>query len=116
VIPATRLTTKRGAHAPRFFALASVTPDLDLLRRVAIGLGPAIYNADASLVSGNDAAELDTVRNNFLIRKLGLNDGPELTSAIDGVLDTYGRSNRNKHRAVVYYLLTKHFARERIYA
>ncbi|MCB1374134.1 MAG: DUF2853 family protein, partial [Rhodobacteraceae bacterium] len=39
-----------------------------------------------------------------------------LTAGIDAVLDTYGRSNRNKYRAVVYYLLTKHFGRESAYA
>ena len=30
------------------------TPDMDLLTKVAIGLGPAIYNLDASKVSGSD--------------------------------------------------------------
>ena len=32
------------------------------------------------------------------------------------VLTTYGRSNRNKHRAVIYYLLVKHFGKEGAYA
>lgn len=27
----------------------------------------------------------------------------------------YGRSERNKYRAVVYYLLTKHFGKESVY-
>jgi hypothetical protein len=93
-----------------------VTPDMDLLTKVTIGLGPAVYNTDASLVSGSDASELETVKTNFLIRKLGLADGPGLDAAIDSVLDTYGRSNRSKHRAVVYYLLVKHFGKEAVYA
>lgn len=93
-----------------------VTPDMDLLTRVTAGLGPAIYNADSSLVSGSDESELETIRTNFLIRKLGLSDGPELKTAIDAVLDQYGRSNRSKHRAVVYYLLTRHFGKEAVYA
>jgi len=92
-----------------------VTPDIDLLTKVTIGLGPAIYNADASLVSGSDASELETVKKNFLIRKLGLADGPALDAALDAVLDTYGRANRSKHRAVVYYLLVKHFGKEAAY-
>ena len=29
------------------------TPDMDFLTKVTIGLGPAIYNLDASKVSGN---------------------------------------------------------------
>ena len=92
-----------------------VTPDLDLLTKVTIGCGPSIYNADASTVSGSDKSELATVKNNLLIKKLGLKDSPELDKAIDKVIDTYGKSERNKYRAVVYYLLTKEFKKEAIY-
>ena len=93
-----------------------VTPDMELLTKVTIGLGPAIYNADSSVVSGTQDSERETIRVNFLIRKLGLRDGPELMAGLDRAIETYGRSNRNKHRAVVYYLLTKHFGREAVYA
>ncbi len=93
-----------------------VTPDVDFLTKVTIGLGPAIYNNDSALVAGSDQSELDTVRTNFLIKKLGLADGPELGAAIDKVIDQYGRSERTKYRAVVYYLLAKHFGKEAVYA
>ena len=93
-----------------------MTPDMALLTKVTIGCGPAIYNADASTVAGSDKAELETVKANFLVKKLGLKDGPELDAAIDAVIETYGRSERNKHRAVVYYMLTKHFGKEGVYA
>ena len=93
-----------------------MTPDMDLLTKVTIGCGPAIYNADASTVAGSDKAELETVKANFLVKKLGLKDGPELDAAIDAVIETYGRSESNKHRAVVYYMLTKHFGKEGVYA
>lgn len=92
-----------------------MTPDMDLLTKVTIGCGPAIYNADASTVAGSQAAELETVKNNFLMKKLGLKDSPELDSAIASVLNTYGQSERNKYRAVVYYMLTKHFGKEAVY-
>lgn len=92
-----------------------ITPDVDFLKKVTIGLGPSIYNADASTVAGSDQSELDRVKQNFLIKKLGLQDGPELDSAIDSVLETYGKSNRTKYRAVVYYLLAKHFKKESVY-
>lgn len=92
-----------------------VKADMDLLTKVTIGCGPSIYNADAATVSGSDESELTTVKNNFLIKKLGLKNGPELDKAIDAVMETYGRSNRNKYRAVVYYLLTKHFKKESVY-
>lgn len=90
-------------------------PDMDLLTKVTIGCGPSIYNADAETVAGSDPEELERVKNNFLIKKLGCADGPELMSAIDAVLEQYGRSNRNKFRPVVYYMLTKHFGKESVY-
>jgi len=92
-----------------------VTADMDFLRKVTIGCGPAIYNRDASTVSASDQAELDTVKNNFLIKKLGLSDGPALDAAIASVMDQYGRSTKSKYRAVVYYLLAKHFNKESVY-
>ncbi|MFB9056458.1 DUF2853 family protein [Mariniflexile ostreae] len=92
-----------------------VDPDMDLLTKVTIGCGPSIYNADASTVSGSDASELATVKNNFLIKKLGLKDSPDLDKGIESVIEQYGKSNRNKYRAVVYYLLTKHFKKESAY-
>lgn len=89
--------------------------DMGLLTKVTIGCGPAIYNADASTVAGSQASELETVKENFLMKKLGLSDGPELMSAINKALDTYGQSERSKYRAVVYYMLTKHFGKESVY-
>jgi len=93
----------------------NVQPDMDLLKKVTIGCGPSIYDNDASTVSGTDPSEIETVRNNFLINKLGLSDSPKLDEGINKVLDLYGKSNRNKYRAVVYYLLTKHFGKESVY-
>lgn len=92
-----------------------VTPDMDLLTKVTAGCGPSIYNADSSTVSGSDEKELATVKNNFLIKKLGLSDSPDLDKAIDAVIEKYGRSNRSKYRAVVYYLLTVHFNKQSVY-
>jgi hypothetical protein len=93
-----------------------VTPDPVLLEKVAKGLGPSIYRADAALVSGSDRAELETLKKNYLMKRLGLADGPELMAGIETALETYGRGNRQKHRAVVCYLLAKHFGREAAYA
>jgi len=90
-------------------------PDMDLLTKVTIGCGPAIYNADASTVASSQDHELETVKNNFLIKKLGLSDGPELMDGINKAIETYGKSETNKYRAVVYYMLTKHFGKESVY-
>ena len=89
--------------------------DMELLTKVTVGLGPSIYNLDASKVSGGDEKELETVKNNYLVKKLGLADSPALMDAVKSVLDTYGSSNKNKHRAVVYYMLCKHFKKASIY-
>lgn len=90
-------------------------PDMGLLTKVTIGCGPSIYDADASTVAASQDSELETVKNNFLVKKLGLADGPQLMEAIKSVIDTYGQSERNKYRAVIYYMLTKHFGKESIY-
>ncbi len=92
-----------------------MTADMDLLTKVTVGLGPSIYNADSSTVSGSDEKEVATVKNNFLIKKLGLSESDDLDGAIASVMETYGQSNRNKYRAVVYYMLVKHFGKESAY-
>ncbi len=92
-----------------------VTPDMDLLTKVTIGCGPSIYNQDSETVAASDDAELTRVKDNFLVKKLGLTDGPQLTEAIGKVIDQYGRSNRSKFRPVMYYLLTVHFGKQSVY-
>jgi hypothetical protein len=91
-------------------------PDMALLTKVTIGCGPAIYDNDAQTVAASQASELETIKKNFLQKKLGLKDGPELDAALKSVIETYGQSERNKYRAVVYYMLTKHFRKEAVYS
>ncbi len=93
-----------------------ITPDMALLTKVTIGCGPSIYNQDSETIAGTQPGEMETVKKNFLIKKLGLKDGPELMAALDAVINTYGKSERNKYRPVVYYMLTKHFGKEKAYA
>lgn len=92
-----------------------VNPDLDLLTKVTVGLGPSIYNKDSETVATNDETEVERVRQNFLIKKLGLSEGKALDDGIAKVAEQYGKSNKNKYRAVFYYLLTKHFNKESAY-
>ena len=87
----------------------------ELLAAVTKGLGPSIYKADAETVSGSDAKELATVKNNFLIKKLGLTDSKELDEGIEEVMERIGKSERKKYRAVVYYMLMKKFDKEAVY-
>ena len=87
----------------------------ELLAAVTKGLGPSIYKVDAETVSGSDAKELATVKNNFLIKKLGLADSAELDAGIEEVMERIGKSERKKYRAVVYYMLMKKFDKESVY-
>lgn len=93
-----------------------VAADVDLLTRVTKGCGPTVYDSDASIVSASDKEELERIKKNFLVRKLGLAPDADLQAGIDAAVDQYGRSNRHKYRAVFYYLLVKHFGRESAYA
>lgn len=90
-------------------------PDMDLLTKVVIGCGPAIYGKDAATISAGNEKEMETVKNNFLKKKLGLTDESKIEEALHSVMDKYGKSNKNKYRAVVYYMLTKHFNKESVY-
>lgn len=93
-----------------------ITPDLELLTKVTIGCGPSIYNSDSSTVSSSDLSELERVKSNFLIKKLGLSENDNLDEGLLSVIDKYGKSNRTKYRVVVYYLLTKYYNKEAVYS
>ncbi len=91
--------------------------DLELLKKVTKGLGPSIYKNDSERVSCSDAEELSRVRENFLKKKLNLkNSDDELDQAIKEVCEQLGSSNKNKFRAIFYYLLVKKFNSESIYS
>ena len=78
-------------------------------------LGPSIHNADAALVACSDPTELATIKTNFLMGKLGLEDGPRLDEAIKEVCHGLGESNTKKHRTTFYYLLTAILQKEAVF-
>jgi len=90
--------------------------DKELLRKVTKGLGPSIYRADAAKVSCSDPKELDRVKKNFLIKKLGCKDTPNLDKAIKEVCTEMGSRNRNKFRGIFYYMLVKKLRKSSFYA
>ena len=90
--------------------------DESLLEKVAKGLGPSIYNNDASKVSSSDDEELSRVDVNYLQGKLGLPASPSNMDAIKEVANQRGTSNKNKYRVIFYYLLCKKFGKESVYA
>ena len=89
--------------------------DADLLRKVTRACGPSIYNADSETIAASQPKEMETLKNNFLIKKLGLSEGAKLDDGIEAVIEAYGKSDTRKYRAVIYYMLTKHFGKESVY-
>ena len=51
-----------------------------------------------------------------VLKKLGLTDSKELDAAITEAIKTMGTANRNKHRALVYYLLAEKFNKFSVYS
>ncbi len=97
------------------FKKLGIKYDAKLLAKVAKGCGPSIYNKDAAKVASGNKEEMARVRKNFLIKKLGLKDTPKLDEGIKDVIEQIGKSNRNKYRAMFYYLLAKRFRKSGVY-
>jgi Protein of unknown function (DUF2853) len=99
-----QLTEKIALYNAEFTKLG-IAVDAALVEAVTKKMGPVIYNEDSSRVSCSDPEELARVKNNFLIKKHGLDDNADLDKAIAEVCAQLGSSNRNKYRAMFYTLL-----------
>ena len=88
--------------------------DSDFLEIIVKNLGPSIYKKDAELVSCSDPKELDTVRKNFLMKKLGIDASQKvLDAAIQDVCEEL-KATKTKYRATFYYSLAKKFKKESV--
>lgn len=110
-----KLDEKVGKYIDHMKDKLGMEPDVGLLRKVTKGCGPSIYNRDAETVAASQPSEVETVKQNFVMKKLGITDGDAADAGIKKVMDMYGEKSRNKYRAVVYYLLTKEFGKEAVY-
>lgn len=63
-----------------------------------------VNNQDALMVSGTDPSELETVRRNFVIKKMGVTDKAKAMAAIEKVTKKMS-AIRMKSRPAYYYLL-----------
>ena len=88
--------------------------DRKLLDKVAKGCGPSIYRKDAALVATSDKAEMERVKKNFLIKKLGMKDTPKLDEAIATVKADF-KGARQKPRALFYYKLVVNLRKKAMY-
>ncbi|MEO1263145.1 MAG: DUF2853 family protein [Bacteroidota bacterium] len=100
-----KLDEKMAGYEKDLQGLGRSAIDATLLANIAKGLGPSIYLKDASLVSCTDEDELDRVRNNFAVKKLGVALGDDLDAAIKAVCEEYNQ--KMKKRVVFYYLLAQ---------
>jgi hypothetical protein len=82
--------------------------DMEFLTIVVKNLGPSIYKKDAELVSCSDEKELETVRKNFMMKKLAYTK-EDKTFCQDAIQDVCQilKGVRTKYRATFYYMLAK---------
>jgi Protein of unknown function (DUF2853) len=74
-------------------------------------LGIALSGTDSSLVSCSSKGECDTIREQWLKKKLKLTQSDaELDKAIADVCTTM-KADKDKHRVVFYYLLADKFGK-----
>ena len=77
----------------------------DAVSNIAKYCGIALRNKDSSYVAASDKKELDTVKNGFAKKKLGLS--PEQADAGIAEVCAQMKGTRAKHRVTFYYLLAK---------
>jgi len=83
----------------------------ELITEIAKDLGPSAFNSDSKFVDSKSQEELDTIKNEFLIKKLNLIDDSKLDDAILSVLEQLKALKNKKHRVLVYALLKTHFSK-----
>ena len=74
----------------------------DLVSRMRL----IVSNKDAILVSGTDPKELETVRKNFVVKKLGVDDKGKGEAAIQKVAEKMS-GIKQKNRVAFYYMVQK---------
>lgn len=80
-----------------------------LLSTLVNNLKLVIENRDALYVAGSDPSEMETVRKNFVVKKLRVTDQDKGKDAVSAVAKKMADS-RMKNRAAFYYLVQKAFA------
>jgi len=90
--------------------------DAKLLTAIGKSLGPSLYKKDAEKVACSDPKELERIKKNFCVKKLGVADTPKLEEKIKEVCSDMGAKNRNKYRIIFYYLLVKKLKKSKVFA
>lgn len=80
--------------------------DDKVLSKLVNNLKLVIDNKDALSVAGSDPKEMETVRRNFIVKKLGIDDEEKGKTICRNVANKMADS-RMKNRAAFYYLCKK---------
>lgn len=91
-----------------------VNVNAELIEKIVKRLGIANQSVDASHVAATDPSEVERLKKNFVVKKLGQADNSATDDVIAGVLEKM-KPHKLKQRGAVYYLLTVHYGKEDIY-
>lgn len=90
--------------------------DEDLVNALAKTYRLVMSKQDTAYVACGQPKELETVRKNFLKKKLGRTESDEkLDKAIQDVCEKMGRKNSRKSRLTFYYLLAEKYKAKSIF-
>jgi hypothetical protein len=78
----------------------------DVVNKIVKHLGIALRNRDSALVSCTDPKELDRVKANWIVKKLGVTDAAKADSTVEKVCKTMA-ADSSKSRVTFYYLAAK---------
>ncbi len=78
----------------------------ETVNKIVKHLGIALRNKDSSLVAASDQKELDRVKNNWAVKKLGVTDSAKADAAIQKTAKAMS-ADTSKSRVTFYYLVAK---------
>lgn len=104
-----KLEKYKGTALSQLNAAGVSDVDMSLLDTYVNRMKNMIDNRDAVLVSTTDESELETVRKNFVVKTLDVNDKDKGMAAINSVANKM-KGERNKNRAAFYYLVHQELA------
>jgi hypothetical protein len=78
----------------------------EVVEALVANLASVINNKDAMLVGCTDPSERETVKTNFVEKKLGISDDAAAQEAVEAVCSQM-KEDRTKSRVTFYYLLAE---------
>ena len=86
-----------------------------LLAAIVADISEHVQDKDKALVACSDEAELEAIKQRFLIGQFGLEDSVVLDDALASACKQYAAAKSKKHLGVYLYLLLVHLGQEGVY-